>query len=93
MKFRIQDTWGEINAVLESDDIVDVIYKAWNYEAEVYIIDENGLEDLIFSGWEENDILSEWLEPFGVRIIDGEHSREIQTIATGEIHTPPWKQH
>lgn len=91
MKFRIADKWGEINTVVKWN-VVKTIHSAWNYEADVYVINEDGTEDMIFHGWEDNETLSEWLEPYDLRVIDHGKNRYIQSISTGEIHVADWQK-
>lgn len=82
-KFMAYD-WDDGEFVLlRSNDIVKAIYTAWNFEFDVY---EVATEKIIFSGRENNEANSEWLEPYGLRLIDNDGCRKLQNIQTGEIY-------
>lgn len=74
--------------LIPSNDIVEAIYIAWNYEFDVY---EVATENIIFSGREDNEVNSEWLEPYGIRLIDTGKYRRLQNIETGEIYKATWE--
>jgi hypothetical protein len=86
-KFMAYD-WDEGEfKLLPSNDIVEAIHIAWNYEFDVYEVET---EELIFTGREDNDFNSEMLEPYGIRLIDDGEYRKLQNVETGEIYTPDW---
>ncbi len=87
-KFMAYDWDGGEFRLLPSNDIVEAIYTAWNYEFDVY---EAETEELIFSGHEDNETNSEWLEPYGIRVIDGDKYRHLQNIVTEEIYKADWQ--
>lgn len=88
-KFMAYD-WDEGEyKLLPSNNVVEAIYIAWNYEFDVY---EVATEDIIFSGRENNEVNSEWLEPYGIRMIDHEKHRKLQNIETGEIYEADWQR-
>lgn len=89
-KFMAYD-WDEgVFKLLPTDNIVKAIHTAWNYEFDVY---ETATEELIFSGKEDNETNSEWLEVYGVRLIDDHEGRYrvLQDIKTGEIYKAVWQ--
>lgn len=89
-KFMMFD-WDEgVYKLLSTNNIVDAIHTAWNYEFDVY---ETATEELIFSGREDNETNSEWLEPYGVRLIDEPEGkyRVLQNVKTGEIYQAAWQ--
>lgn len=73
---------------IPSNDIVEAIHIAWNYEFDVY---EVATENIIFSGQEDNETNSEWLKPYGLRLIDRDGWRKLQNIETGEIYNADWQ--
>lgn len=82
------DSGGYI--ILKTNNVVEAIFTAWNYEFDVYEVET---EDIIFSGREDNEENSDWLESYGIRMIDdskGEH-RVLQNIKTSEIYSPNWQ--
>lgn len=87
-KFMAYD-WDEgVFKLLPTNNVVEAIYIAWNYEFDVYEVET---EDMIFSGREDNEGNSEWLEPYGIRMIDHEGYRKLQNIETGEIYNADWQ--
>ena len=87
-KFKAYD-WDEgAFKLLPTNNIVEAIYTAWNYEFPVY---EADTEYIIFSGMESNEVNSEWLEPYGLKLIDTEFERKLQNIETGEIYSAEWQ--
>lgn len=87
-KFKMYD-WDEgCYYIIPKENIVDAIHYAWNYEFDVY---DRESGELIFSGQEDDDFNSEMLEPYGVRVIETEKHRCLQTIETGEIHLAEWQ--
>jgi len=87
-KFMAYD-WDEGKMkFLPSNNIVEAIYIAWNYEFDVY---EVATEGLIFSGQEDNETNSEMLESYGVRVIDDGKHRKLQNVSTGEIYSTDWQ--
>lgn len=87
-KFKAWD-WDEGKfKLLMTNNVVDAIYTAWNYEFDVYEVET---ENIIFSGQEDNEWNSDMLEPYGIRMInDGDH-RKLQNIETGETYTADWQ--
>src|SRR5699024_10445155 len=89
-KFMMYD-WDEcVFKVLQTHSIIKAIHTAWNYEFDVYEVDT---EELIFSGKEDNETNSEWLESYGIRLIDDPEGRYrvLQNIDTGEIYRADWQ--
>lgn len=74
---------------IASNNLVEAIHIAWNYEYDVYTADT---EQLIFSAYEDNDTNSELLLSYGLRLIDDENSeyRVLQDIQTNEIFLPDY---
>ena len=88
-KFKAYD-WDEGEfKYLQTNNIVEAIYTAWNYEFDVY---ETKTENIIFSGKEDNETNSEWLESYGVRLIDDGIHRKLQNIETNEIYSADWQR-
>ncbi|MCA1025725.1 hypothetical protein LCM23_06445 [Cytobacillus kochii] len=88
-KFMAWD-WDEGRFVLiPSNNIVEAIHIAWNYEFDLY---EAETEKIIFSGREDNVGNSDWLEPYGIRMIDDGGHRVLQNIKTGEIYRANWQR-
>src|SRR6185312_8891502 len=87
-KFMMYD-WDEgVFELLPTNNIVESIYTAWNYEFDLYEVET---EDIVFSGRECNEANSEWLEPYGIRMIDGDRYRVLQDIKTGEVYEAEWQ--
>lgn len=76
---------------LMTDNVVEAIYTAWNYEFDVYEFDGQDRE-LIFSGQQDNESNSEMLKKFGLRVIDHENHRHLQNVETGEIYIADWQK-
>ncbi|OAK72669.1 hypothetical protein [Lederbergia galactosidilytica] len=87
-KFMAYDWDGGEFRLLPSNDVVEAIHIAWNYEFDVY---EVATENLIFSGREDNEANSEMLEPYGIRLIDDGNYRKLQNVKTGEIYNADWQ--
>ena len=85
-KFKAHD-WDGGGFISLPNNIVEAIYEAWNYEFDVYEVET---DELIFTGQEDNETNSKWLEPYGIRIIDHGSYRKIQNIETGEIYEVDW---
>jgi hypothetical protein len=77
---------GEFKKI-PSNNIVEAIYIAWNYEFDVY---EADTQKLIFSGQLDNEENSELLQKYGIRMIDHNGYRKLQDIESGEIYEAPW---
>ncbi|MED0665729.1 hypothetical protein P4T04_05275 [Bacillus badius] len=88
-KFLAWDWDGGEFKKIPSNNVVEAIYMAWNYEFDVYRAED---KTLIFSGQEDNEGNSAMLEPYGLRLIDKEKGRFLQNIETGEIYQPDWRQ-
>jgi hypothetical protein len=88
-KFVAWDWDGGGFKKIPSNDIVEAVYIAWNYEFDVYEVDGEE-KNLIFSGREDNEFNSEMLEKYGVKMIDHEGYRKLQHLETGEIHNAEW---
>lgn len=86
MKYYYANSYGD-EGIIESENLVDAIYQAWNFEANLY--NENG--ELLFAPWESNEFNSEILGKFGLRVIDTKMFRCLQNIETGEIYKAPWE--
>lgn len=86
-KFMGYDWDGGVFYTLPSEDVVEAINIAWNFENDVY---DARTEELIFSGREDNESNSEMLERFGIRMIDDGGYRVLQSIETNEIYKPDW---
>lgn len=77
---RIIGTHGEPD-YLFTGTLLSAIESAWNYEADVYTIDDKGeLDDCLFTPWEDNEELCLMLKPYGLEIVDGEKQREVRII-------------
>lgn len=76
---------------LNTENVVDAIHQAWNYEFDVYEADGED-KHLIFSGQEDNEGNSEMLEKYGIRLIDQGERRHLQNIKTGEIYYADWER-
>ena len=88
-KFKALDWDGGVFKLLPTNDIVDAIYTAWNYEFEVY---EVLTDNIIFCPHEDNETNSDWLAPYAVRLINHNGYRKLQNIKTGEIYNAPWRK-
>lgn len=88
-KFMAYD-WDEgVFKWIQTNNVVDAIHTAWNYEFDVY---EVATENLIFSGKESNEVNSEMLESYGLRLIDHEMHRCLLDLNTGEVHKADWQK-
>ena len=88
-KFKAYD-WDEGKfKLLKTNNVVEAIYTAWNYEFDVYEVET---DEIIFSGQEDNEWNSDCLEPYGVRLIDDGSHRKLQNIETGEIYEADWQK-
>ncbi|WP_348920141.1 hypothetical protein [Enterococcus rotai] len=77
---RIIGTYGEPD-YLFTGTLLSAIESAWNYEADVYSIDDKGEpDDCLFTSWEDNEELCLMLKPYGLEILDGEKQREVRVI-------------
>lgn len=90
-KFRVRDSYGEVDFKTDKC-VVETILNAWNYEADVYAILDDGTEDLIFHGWLDNEELSEMLAPYDLKIIDRDKHRYLQHVKTKEIFLGSWQE-
>lgn len=88
-KFMAYDWDGGEFRLLPTNDVVEAIHIAWNYEFDVYEVET---ENIIFSGREDNEGNSDWLEPYGIRMIDDGKYRKLQNIETGEIYNADWQR-
>ncbi|KIL72522.1 hypothetical protein [Bacillus badius] len=86
-KFLAWDWDGGEFKKIPSNNVVEAIYIAWNYEFDVFTAED---KKLIFSGQEDNEGNSAMLEPYGLRLIDHEEYRRLQNVETGEIYYPSW---
>lgn len=88
-KFKMWD-WDEgCFYIIPKEDIVEAIHYAWNYEFDVY---DREKDELIFSGRENDEVNSEMLEPYGLRLIEDDKYRNLQNIETGEIYKADWQK-
>lgn len=74
---------------IPSNDVVEAIHIAWNYEFDVFRAED---KELIFSGQEDNEGNSAMLDPYGLKLIDHEGYRVLQNIENGEIYKPGWRR-
>jgi hypothetical protein len=88
-KFMAYDWDGGEFKWIPTNNIVDAIHTAWNYEMDVYEIET---ENIIFSGRESNEVNSEWLEPYGLRLIDQDKYRALLNLETGEVYKADWQK-
>lgn len=90
-KFMAYDWDGGDFRFLPTNNIVEAIHTAWNYEFDVYEVET---KKLIFSGQEDNEGNSYMLEPYGLRLIDDPDGkyRVLQNIETGEKHYASWQK-
>lgn len=89
-KFYAWDWDSREFLLLDTENVVEAIYQAWNYEFDVYE-DDGAEKDLIFSGQEDNEGNSMMLEKYGLRLIDQDKHRHLQNIKTGEIYYADWQ--
>lgn len=88
-KFKMWD-WDEgCFYIIPKEDIVEAIHYAWNYEFDIY---DREKDELIFSGRENDEVNSEMLEPYGLRLIEDDKYRNLQNIETGEIYKADWQK-
>lgn len=87
--FMYLDWDGGEYVTLTTNNVVEAIHRAWNHECDVF---ERKTGNIIFSGNEDNEGNSDWLEPYGIRMIDDPDGkyRVLQNIKTGEIYKPDW---
>ena len=88
-KFVAWDWDGAEYVQIPTDNVVEAIYWAWNYEFVVYEVDEQE-RNMIFNGQLDNEENSEMLEKYGIRVIDHEKHRYLQNVETGEIYNASW---
>lgn len=88
-KFLAWDWDGGVFKKIPSNDPVEAIYMAWNYEFDVFRAED---KKLIFSGQEDNEGNSLMLEPYGLRLIDYKGRRRLQNIKTGEVYKESWDE-
>lgn len=88
-KFMAYDWDGGEYKLLPTNEVVEAIHTAWNYEMDVYEVET---ENIIFSGRESNEVNSEWLEPYGLRLIDHDKYRALLNLDTGEVYKPDWQR-
>ena len=86
--FKMYDWDSQKFRVIPITKIVDAIHYAWNYEFDVY---DRETDKVILAGRESNEINSELLEPYGLRLVDRDGFRVLQDIETDEIFKPDWQ--
>lgn len=102
MRFYYENCIGD-SGYFSEKDLVKAIYTAWNIEADLYLLNDDvkKLNDtalfskqckLVFSPYEDNDLNSELLEPFGYYMIDGEEFREIRRISDNTEVKYDWSE-
>lgn len=89
-KFMAWNWDGGEFITLPTNNVVEAIHMAWNYEFDVYEVDGDD-KKLIFSGQEDNEGNSLMLEKYGLRLIDHEKFRRLQNVETGEIYHADWE--
>ena len=90
-KFYAWDWDGGEFLLIDTENVVEAIYQAWNYEFDVYESLGDQKKQLIFSGNEDNEGNSAMLEKYGIRLIDSDKHRHLQNIETGEIYYADWQ--
>ena len=87
-KYMMYD-WDRCKYVkIPTNNIVKAIHYAWNYEFDTYDV-ETG--NIILSRLDDNILNCELLEPYGLRLIDHEGYRKLQSIETDEIYNAEWQ--
>lgn len=74
--------------LIRTNNIVEAIHHAWNYEFDTYEVNTG---DLVFCCQEDNEANSELLGKYGLRLINDIKYRKLQSIETGEIYNPEWQ--
>jgi hypothetical protein len=87
-KFMMYNWDGGEYVTIPTNNVVDAIYYAWNFECEVY---EKYTKKLIFAPFEDNEFNSDLLKEYGIRLIEDGKYRRLQDIKTGEIYKAPWQ--
>lgn len=90
MKFYFINNLGD-EGEFQEKDIIKAIHKAWNYEANLFKIENNKDKELIFAPFEDNEFNSYLLQDYGIRLIDTEKYRSLQNIKTKEIYKADWE--
>lgn len=95
MRFFYQNGIGD-EGYFSEKDLVKAIYTAWNIEADLYLLNKGirklnlkgyffDQAKLIFAPYEENELNTELLEPYGYKMEDREPYREIIDIKTNKV--------
>lgn len=85
VKYFIQNNMGD-EGYYETNNIVDAIHTAWNIEGCLWLGNV-----LIFNPFEDNEVLSDMLKCWGLRVIDHNGRRKLQDVATDIIFNAPWE--
>ena len=88
-KFIAWDWDGAEYVQIPTDNVVEAIYWAWNYEFVVYEVDGQE-KNMIFNGQLDNEENSEMLGKYRIRVIDHEKRRHLQNVETGEVYNASW---
>lgn len=70
---------------IPSNDVVEAIYIAWNYEFDVFRAED---KKLIFSGQDDKEANNDRLRVYGLWLIDHENGRLLQSTETGKVYYP-----
>lgn len=89
LKFLAWDWDGGEFLKIPSNNPVEAIYMAWDYEFDVFRAED---KKLIFSGQEDNEGNSLMLEPYGLRLINYKGKRRLQDIETGKVFKASWDE-
>lgn len=87
-KFMAWDWDGTEFVNIPTNNVVEAIYTAWNYEFDVYEVET---KNLIFSGKLNNEDNSELLEKYGVRMVNEDGRRHLQNVETEEVYKASWQ--
>jgi hypothetical protein len=102
VRFFYQNGMGYEGYFSESN-IPKAIYASWNIEADLYLL-QKGVRKLnpkgsffdqatlIFAPYEENELNTELLEPYGYKMEDVGEYREIIDIKTNEVVKYDWSE-
>lgn len=72
---------GEIE--FSGTNLVELLYKLWNYEMEVF---DNDDKCLVFNPFESNESNNELLKPYGLELIDHGKTRAFRNLITKKIY-------
>ncbi|SEU09935.1 hypothetical protein SAMN05443270_3140 [Lacrimispora sphenoides] len=102
MRFYYENNMGDSGFfTLKKSEIVKAIQSAWNIEANLYMVpsgtnNKNLLNQFIHGNIkpillpdEDNEVINDYLEEFGLYLIDGDEYRELRYIKSGELAIDP----